>query len=255
MKKKKTIIISFVLIIGIAFALFHFNTVYVKSIFSEYLEERYGEPFTIVKAFKEYHSNRGICYRVTAKSNRFDEPFVMYAYPYPNENSRNILEVKGKKYEMEDYYPEVIFQNQYLDELRPLIGELPLMKCRIEFEGSCITLDEMQAGMEACLQKPHLSWVTVYLLTDEKESITPEYIQAIERQMQAYNSYSYELYIGILRDGEMVSEEEYYKNYDTSHAVFYDFMEKSTAIKKIIHLYGGRGDSAPVNTDENDISF
>ncbi len=186
MRKKttKTIVLSLALIIAIAFVLIHFRTASAKSIFSEYLEEKYGEHFTIIRALKEYHSDRGICYRVKAKSDRFDDPFVMFAYPYPNEYSKYVLEVNGEAYEMQDEYPEVIFQNQYLDKLRPLTGELPLMKCRIEFEGSVYTLAEVATGMKSCLRNPmHPAWVTVYLLTDEKESITPEYIQAIQRQM------------------------------------------------------------------------
>lgn len=242
MEKKtvKTIVLNLALIFTIVFVLIHFHTASIKSIFSEYLEGKYGEPFTIVRVFKEWHSDRGICYRVKAKSDRFDDPFVMFAYPYPNEYSKCVLEVNGKEYEMEDEYPEVIFQNQYLDKLRPLTGELPLMKCRIEFEGSVYTLAEVATGMKSCLRNPmHPAWVTVYLLTDEKESITPEYIQAIQSQMESYNSYSYDLYIGILNPGEMVSEEEYYENYDTSHGLFYDFMRKSTVFDDIIHISGG----------------
>lgn len=254
-KQKPAIIIGLAVIACLVLFRCCFNHVPLKTTFAEYLEGKYGEPFTVIRAFKEYHSDRGMCYRIKAKSDRFDDPFVMFAYPASDENSKHVLEVKGKKYEMEDAYPEVIFQNQYLDKLRPLMGELPLMKCRIINEGAAITLDEVAAGMKAYLRDlKHGSWVTVYLLTDDKEAITPEVTQAIQSQMEAYHSYSYDLYIGILKPGKMVSEEEYYKNYDTTYGVFYDFMRNSAAFEDMIHLSGGRGDSTPESREQNGVT-
>lgn len=255
MKKAiKIAVISFIVLGIIFFALHYSNSASAKSTFSEYLEGRYGEPFTIVRVFKEWHSDRGMCYRITAKSDRFDDPFVMFAYPYPDENCNHILEVNGKNYEMEDYYPEVIFQNQYLDELRPLMDRMSLMKCRIINEGSAITLDEAAAGMNIYLRDPkRWSWVTVYLLTDHEDSVTPEFTQAIQSQMESYHCFSYDLYIGILKSGETVSEEEYYKNYDTSYGLFSDYMQNSNAFKDIIHLSGGRDDSNSAGNHEDSI--
>lgn len=246
-KNKKSALIGIAVIVCLVFLLFLFNNISVRTTFDRYLKGKYKEPFTIVKAGKNYQGDSGLGYKVIAKSERFDEPFVMRAYPVPVE-SNNLLEIKGEKYAIEDTYPEVIFQNQYIDELRPLTGDLPLMKCRIKLEGSSLTSYEMAEGMNACLQNPkHTSWVTVYLLTDEEESITPEYTDAIIQQMESCKAYSYDMYIGILKDGKTVSEEEYYKNYN----MFLEFMEKSDAIENIIHFTGGNYEDFYNWTDED----
>lgn len=202
-----------------------------EEIFANYLQEKYGEPFTVKKAIKEFRGDRGVIFRVIARSDRFSDTFVMYGYPDPAQDA-DVLTVDGEDYEMWDTYPEVIFQNQYLDELRLVAGDVPLLKCQVKFENQFITKDEMAKGMKECLEAPKkFAFVKVYLIA-EPETVTPEYQQAIEQQMLTYNPFSQELYLGTLETQPEISLEKTYRDHEYK---FEDYMVDSENLSRVTY--------------------
>lgn len=177
-----------------------------------YLNSKYNENFEIIQLTKEVDGNDGIYYRVVVKSKKRDDKGVVYCY-FDDSAEGTKIEVGGENYVFTDDYAEIIFAEEYANQLQALLGDDVLVKCQLYVTNHMLTEDEFVSGLKNCLENPELnSRLYVFVLADI-DRVGDGLRESVEHFMSQYNADNQYLYAGYQTNMDMENWEElYYEN-------------------------------------------
>lgn len=141
------------------------KTAYENAILT-FLQEKYGEDFTVITMYQEFSGDTGALIRATCKGTTAEETFTVRCY-LDEEVTAQKLQINGQMHSVEDSYAEVLCQSQLMRELPECSEESCIIKCRVDFYNRQPTMDEYAQGLEACLRNEELrAYIKVYILSD-----------------------------------------------------------------------------------------
>ncbi len=159
----------------------------------EYLQDKYGSEFVMLSSGLEFNGTDGTYIHATCKSESYDETIHVYCYP-ESKRKGDQLDIGGVAHVVEEDYAEIVFQNELQEKLQALAGEDVFLRCQVSFSNHCISKDEFEAGLKACLENGELySHVTVYTIAGEAADMTGirSAIEAFCGGFDAYRQYLY----------------------------------------------------------------
>lgn len=217
MKKSTKILIAAIVMIILAtiFIGFWAYNAKNKGLIADYLCEKYGENFTVIKVGNAFNGNDLRHKYAIAKSDAYEEEIYIYCYPNSNRQG-DIIYINGKEHVIVDDYAEIAFQNQIQNELEKKINDEVFLECEIAFSNYAINKEEYEKGLKYCLEDESIaSHITIYAIARDEKQMN-EIRNIVEEYCQEYNAYRQYLYFAIApsTDGKTIMK-HYKKDSDS----------------------------------------
>lgn len=185
-------------------------------VISAYLNWKYGDDtrFEVQKVFEEFSGHRGPFTRAVCKSDKYTELFTVYLYKDQDENE-DAFSYDGGDYYIQDQYANIVFANQYANDLKKRLMDTTFVKTQISLSNWNISKEMYDKGLEAFLEtKDLMSFIRIFAIMDTDE-ITDAQKKVAENYLAEQNTYAQYLYMIIPVERNLEKyEEDYQNNYD-----------------------------------------
>lgn len=183
-----------------------------KGLIADYLCEKYGENFTVIKVGNAFNGNDLRHKYAIAKSDAYEEEIYISCYPNSNRQGDKIY-INGKEHVIVDDYAEIGFQNQIQNELEKKINDEVFLKCEIAFSNYSINNEEYEKWVKYCLDDESMaSHVTIYTIARDEKQMA-EIRNIVEEYCLEYNAYRQYLYFAIAPFTDEKTIIKHYKEY------------------------------------------
>lgn len=200
-----------------------------KGLIADYLSEKYGENFTVIKVGNAFNGNDLWYKYAIAKSDVYEEEIFIYCYPNSNKQGDKIY-LNGKEHVIVDDYAEIAFQNQIQNELEKKINDEVFLKCEIAFSNYSINNEEYEKGVKYCLDDESMaSHVTIYTIARDEKQMA-EIRNIVEEYCLEYNAYRQYLYFAI---APSTDEKTIMKHYKEDSNIFDCHLEDCNEISHV----------------------
>lgn len=203
-----------------------------KKVTDAYLKEKYAEEFEMVKLSREFSGDVGTYIRAVYLSKRYDEKFTVYCYQATSRDEDTVV-MDGEKYKVSDNYAEVLFQNEYAERLKEQISDATIVKCRIIFDNYSLSKEDVDKGLEYCLNNEQFdSHAKIYVIADSEKN-TEEFISKVKNVVLPYKGYMQYLYLGFVDEiDEKAFQEQYLENINS----FGDYLIESELVDRVEYV-------------------
>lgn len=175
MKKNIVLFLIITLVIGLCGCISGKNTMSRNDeAIITYLNEKYGEQFSILSGVMEFDGHSGKMERYLCKSDKYQDTFSTIIY-YNSDYGAEVISVGNKEFGVEDTFAEVVFENEILNNFETDKKDV-IIKCNIDFQLKQPDKAEFEEGLNSCLQNNDLlAYVKFYILSSEENPSSEEY--------------------------------------------------------------------------------